>query len=597
MKKILASFFSFWMILGLLFPAAAEQTTQLRGYSKKDGYVYVRFGSYFTGADGARQPILWRVLRVKDGEAYLLSEYILFSGPVQGDNDHYSSWETSDLYAYLNGTFKNDAFSLAQQAALLVRTEDQAEVTLLSSDEMKDASLGFPNDKSRQCQSTAWAKILHNPPLWELPKGNKKVTWKKLNVFSGKNQYSPWWSRTRSADHPKEQRRVVEGGKIGRASAGYTNQGVRPLITLDLSKTAVLSGSGSPDAPFLLAAAGESLPAESGVSGQAAPGQAEEKAPAQAAAVSTPPPAQAGERKPMTVTQQKNENVYLIEGEDRLIARPYPFPNGDSIRMVNALNAAFDALGDQCPPVYLYFVESSRSHSIDWTFSEDSPVYTSLKQDLHATGFDHLKYSTYEGYCHYFYSTDHHWNHRGAYQGYVDIVRMMFGDDEPVLVPSGEVEINAVYNGSFAQRVKMPVSKEKFAFYTFDPFPEYTAYQYGKKRPYDHIRDIYMKGKYKTGKYANHYAQCFGGDAGLMIFESANHPERTLLLIGNSLSNGVKYLLTNHFGKIVYVDFRNYGGQAKKSFSVSAAVKQYGINSILLLGDTYLFNVGEPPVN
>lgn len=596
MGKRLISLALVWITLLSLFPLAAEGAGEIRGYSKAEGYQYVRFGAYFTDADGGRQPVLWRVLRAQNGEAYLLSEYILFSGPVQGDNDHYDDWEKSDLYAYLNGAFLQDAFSPAQQAALLIRTEDNARVTLLSSDEMKDDSLGFSSDKSRQCQSTAWAKVLRDPPLWELPKNNKKVAWKKLNVFSGKGQYSPWWSRTRSADHPKEQRRVVEGGKIGRASSGYTDQGARPLITVDLSRVTIASGTGAQGSPFLLQAQGEEAAAPA-----AAPAEAKEtenpgaQAPEASAPAASPVP-RASSRPPLVKTLQKGTNICLIEGENRLISKENNQPVPMMRSFAGWFNEAIDALGEDRPPFYLYLVESSRSHDIDWDFDVDSPAYRYLSSTLHVNKSDHLKYSTYEEFCNYFYSTDHHWNYKGSYQGYVDIVRMMLGEEEEVLVPVETVEIPVIYNGSYANTLKLAISQEKFAFYRFDPFPKYTAYQYGKKRPYDHIQDIYLKGKYKKGKYANHYAQCYGGDAGLMVFESDRHPERTLLLIGNSLSNAVKFLLPYHFGRVVYVDLRNYKSQTKKDFSMSAVIQQYGVNQVLLLGDAYLFTAGERPL-
>ena len=45
----------------------------LRGYSKKEGYVYVSLGAYPTDGDGTVRPILWRVLSTDGISAYLLS--------------------------------------------------------------------------------------------------------------------------------------------------------------------------------------------------------------------------------------------------------------------------------------------------------------------------------------------------------------------------------------------------------------------------------------------------------------------------------------------------------------------------------------------
>ena len=132
MRKMTVLLLMLAVVLCSILPAWAEDAASLRGYSKSAGYEYVLFGSYPTEADGTVAPILWRVLKTENREAYLLSEYILFGAPVHGDYDHYKGWETSDLYQYLNNVFLNDAFTAEEQAVLLIRTEDNALVTLLT---------------------------------------------------------------------------------------------------------------------------------------------------------------------------------------------------------------------------------------------------------------------------------------------------------------------------------------------------------------------------------------------------------------------------------------------------------------------------------
>ncbi len=253
-KKTLVLLLAFLMLAASL-PSLAEDAASIHGFSKSSGYDYVLFGSYPTEADGSKAPILWRVLKTENGEAYLLSEYILFGAPVHGDYDHYKGWETSDLYNYLNTVFLNDAFNEEEQAVLLVRTEDNALVTLITSDEMKDASIGFSSNNARLCESTAWAKILQDPPIFELPSTNNKGKWKPLYIYSKGKKYSPWWSRTRSTDYPHEQRRVMDEGKIGRISTGNSDLGVRPAIHVDLKQLSILSGSGAIASPYQLVSA------------------------------------------------------------------------------------------------------------------------------------------------------------------------------------------------------------------------------------------------------------------------------------------------------------------------------------------------------
>ena len=194
-KSFLLLVLGMMLVLSAVMPAQALEAADIKGYNKSAGYQYVLFGSYPTDADGTVRPILWRVLRSQGGEAFLLSEYILFASPLHADYEHYNGWESSDLYAYLNSEFKDEAFSAGEQAALLVRTEDNALVTLITGDDMKDASIGFSSNAARQCESTAWAKRERDP---------KKLT---LYSYSKGHKYSPWWSRTRSTDYQHQQRR------------------------------------------------------------------------------------------------------------------------------------------------------------------------------------------------------------------------------------------------------------------------------------------------------------------------------------------------------------------------------------------------------
>ncbi len=241
------------LILCAALPAQAEDAAGIRGYSRSAGYEYVTFGAYPTDADGAARPIVWRVLKNENGEAYLLSEYILFSAPVHGDYEHYSGWAASDLYNYLNGVFLNDAFSAEEQTVLLQRTEDGALVTLITSDEMKDASIGFSSNTARLCESTEWAKVLPDPPIFELPASNNKGKWKPLYIYSKGRKYSPWWSRTQSTDYPHEQRRVMDEGKIGRISTGNSDLGVRPAVYVNLNLMRIQGGNGALASPYELA--------------------------------------------------------------------------------------------------------------------------------------------------------------------------------------------------------------------------------------------------------------------------------------------------------------------------------------------------------
>lgn len=257
-------------------------------------------------------------------------------------------------------------------------------------------------------------------------------------------------------------------------------------------------------------------------------------------------------------------------------------------RFIRMFNKAIDAL-DPHVPAYLYFVESSRSHPMKASFSESSDYYNYLCDRLHVDEHDHLKYSTFEQFCDYFYATDHHWNHRGAYQGYVDIVRMLFGDQEEVHVPDEEVVLPVLFNGSFAKNHKNPCSTEHFSLYRFSDLQPYTSYINGRQRRYDRIQS-YLKGRYSKDVYANHYQSCYGGNYACLVMETGLADKPNLLLFTNSMGAGVKYLLAKHFNRIVSIDLRYYKKEFRQDLSLQEAVKEYRIDMILILGENVFFS-------
>ena len=236
-------FLSALAVLALLLCAAcaeegADYETaaryRLRGYTRKEGYVYVSFGSYPTDADGTERPILWRVLSTDGVSAYLLSEYILEASQIHSDRNTYRGWETSDLFTYLNGAFLEKAFTEEEKKLLISRTEDGGLVTLISAPEMQSEALGFISNNARRCLSTDYAKTTG------------------LYIYSKGHRYSPWWSRTRSDTNKNQQRRVMDEGKTGRIDVQAKDLGTRPAVNIDLRAAQIASGSGTMEDPYVL---------------------------------------------------------------------------------------------------------------------------------------------------------------------------------------------------------------------------------------------------------------------------------------------------------------------------------------------------------
>ena len=221
----------------ILFCCAGAMGEGLTGYDAKGKtWCYVTFGRYPTDADGTVQPVLWRVMKADDSQAYLMSEYILDSARI--DPVRNTKWTDSELYAYLTEVMIQDMFTLEEQAALL-DPEGVGLLTLPAIDDLTSSEYGLNDAKNRQCQSTEYAKR---------DKGKKKT----LFVYQGKQKYSPYWSRTQSENHTYAFRRVMDDGKTGYMAVENAELGVRPAITLSLKYIRISSGTGTKDDPFVL---------------------------------------------------------------------------------------------------------------------------------------------------------------------------------------------------------------------------------------------------------------------------------------------------------------------------------------------------------
>lgn len=232
------------LALCLLLPSAMAEDA-LRGYSNQDGYVYVTLGTFPQTEDGQRLPILWRVLQVKDGRAYLLSEYVLEARRIHGDYKEYANKPTAktpgfdgdftrtEMSVYLNGEFMQNFTD--GELALLSPDPEWGTFTLISSEELKEKSLGFGTDASRK----AW--------------GTEYATTHGLFVYgSARGNHSPYWTRTQSSTNRQGARCIKSKGELGYINVITEDEGMRPVCWLDLTKVVIASGSGTLEDPYVL---------------------------------------------------------------------------------------------------------------------------------------------------------------------------------------------------------------------------------------------------------------------------------------------------------------------------------------------------------
>ena len=108
MRKLLRLVCILMAMLCLCSAATAEEKGDeipIRGWNKEQGYVYLTLGTFPQTKEGERLPILWRVVTVEDGRAYLLSEYVLEARRIHGDYKEFANKPTHKTKPGFNGDF------------------------------------------------------------------------------------------------------------------------------------------------------------------------------------------------------------------------------------------------------------------------------------------------------------------------------------------------------------------------------------------------------------------------------------------------------------------------------------------------------------
>jgi len=185
---------------------------------------------------------------------------------------------------------------------------------------------------------------------------------------------------------------------------------------------------------------------------------------------------------------------------------------------------------------------------------------------------------TFDKRMKYCFKTDHHWNALGAYEGYTEIVDMMrekipdIGDPLPL---KGLIEFpNVEYRGSGAARTGTSVYYDSFAVMDID-LPRQDPAERVTSKLDDYLNGAYDKGKVKD-IYISHYENFYSRPT--VITYPDNHTGRRLLILGDSYSYWVTWLIGAHFDKT----FVHYTLD-EQDLDYNKFIKDNGITDVLLL--------------
>lgn len=234
--------------------------------------------------------------------------------------------------------------------------------------------------------------------------------------------------------------------------------------------------------------------------------------------------------------------------------------------------------------IYIYYIE--KDTDINFTTNEKSDIYDYLKENIHTKKIYKYEINNFEEFKNRFYKTDHHWNYKGSYLAYTELVKILT-NDEP-LKYKDEICLNDNFSGSKASfSGATHIYKEKFCIYEFD-FSSYDIYINGKKSDYGN-QEYYINNPTENVSYGSFY----GYDDGEIIFDNHNDSKENILIVGESYDNALLKLLANHFNKTYSIDLRNYERENNKKFNYLEYLNTNKIDKVLLIGNKDYFVMSE----
>ena len=198
----------------------------------------IKFGQYPQGKNGEVQPLIWRVLAVKNGKALIITDKLLDYMRYK-NNSNKATWKNCSLRNWLNRVFMSNAFSIYQQAKIATvlnqnssnpdyktsgGDDTQDRIFALSIDEAKNY---FSSDKDRVAYTTDYARgkendIKYDSEYWWLRSPGHsnceavsvgidgKILYYGLGISNGKVAIRPaLWLNLLSYDTP-DTRKVSE---------------------------------------------------------------------------------------------------------------------------------------------------------------------------------------------------------------------------------------------------------------------------------------------------------------------------------------------------------------------------------------------------
>ena len=211
--------------------------------------------------------------------------------------------------------------------------------------------------------------------------------------------------------------------------------------------------------------------------------------------------------------------------------------------------------------------ESTKAKNINDNNDKINTFISKLNKTIKVKTFDS---DTVESYLSNYYKTDHHYNSYGAEKAYMDIMEMYELDNNL------EIEhetIRTPYYGSMAKSTLLKKLKD-----------DLTAMKVSNELKVSGTDENFkpLELEDRSNPFYDYYVKYFNGAYGEVIYENDTNYNRNLLIIGDSMSWQVDYLLAKNFDKTIVVNTK-YAPWTNKDLILKDYIEEHNITHILFL--------------
>ncbi|MBQ1508603.1 MAG: hypothetical protein IIZ47_04215 [Erysipelotrichaceae bacterium] len=201
-----------------------------------------------------------------------------------------------------------------------------------------------------------------------------------------------------------------------------------------------------------------------------------------------------------------------------------------------------------------------------------------LHQLSDAIRTDRLKIETVSDYQTYFQKSDFHWNARGAYQGYCDIINMISRDFDldPVRPVKEEISYPYEFHGNISSQVGQLGETDHITDLLLEGIGDYDYTVNGQPVDLHTVKEDYAAHG-NTTQYSD-FDYYFGDNAFERIFDFHQEDKPNILIFADSFTNVTQEWIASHFNKTVIIDLR----AKDESFSLQRYVEDYDIDIFLV---------------